>query len=675
MQTRNTYRLIWAATVLASSLLFSQASLAQQASSPTPPRRNVIIFVADGLRPGSVNPTDTPALWAIRQQGVNFVNSHSLFPTFTTANASAIATGHLLGDTGDFSNTLWVGYPTFDSGNFNLPRGTPTPFIESDEILSDLDGHYGGNYLNETTLLTAAAANGYNTATIGKLGPTAIQQIEAIAPVQRAFPFAGTALIIDDRTGALPGGPQGVPLSPALALQLADARLSPESPTRSNGYDSRADGNNGYFGDVAHAGTLEANATQQLWLADVVTKVVLPKFERDAPRPFVLVFWSRDPDGTQHFQGDSLGALSPGINGDTSRRAVQNADRNLRQILDWLDAHPAIKANTDLFVTSDHGFATISRQEISLTRRTSSQSAKQIYVDSSGKLDTHLGTLPSGFLAIDLALDMQTNLFDPDQPGAEGEANAYRQIPLIPEIYQHPVSGNGLLGLTVRNLDGSDARAIVTANGGSDLIYVPDKNPDTVRQIAGLLTTYDYVGGIFVDDQYGTVPGTLPMSAIGLVGSGKTPRPAIVVAFKTFYLNPADLQTAIEVSDTTLQEGQGMHGGFGRDCTFNNMAAIGPDFKAGFTDLAPVSNADIAPTIAHILGLVIPSHGVLKGRALVEALRGGADTIPFTAGVLKSTPANGKLTVLQFQEAGGERYPDRACYVDAASATGAAPCN
>ena len=43
---------------------------------------------------------------AVRDQGVNFANPHSLFPTFTTANASGMATGHYLGDTGDFSNTI-----------------------------------------------------------------------------------------------------------------------------------------------------------------------------------------------------------------------------------------------------------------------------------------------------------------------------------------------------------------------------------------------------------------------------------------------------------------------------------------------------------------------------------------------------------------------------------------
>jgi arylsulfatase A-like enzyme len=664
-------RVVLSALVLASLFLLAVAAPAQEPAAPKPPARNVIIFVADGLRPGSVNEKDTPALWSIRQHGVNFVNSHSLYPTVTTANASAIATGHLLGDTGDFGNALWIGYPGFATGNFNLPTGTPTPFLESDEVLADLSAHYGGNYLNETTLLTAAASNGFNTAAIGKIGPTAIQELESIAPDRRAFPFGSATIMIDDQTGTA----SGFPLSPTLVQKIIDAGLSSEAPTRSNGYGPTAAWNNGYPGNRIRPGTLHPNSTQQKWLADVATKVVLPQFQQDASRPFVLLFWSRDPDGTQHNQGDSLGTLSPGINGDTSRQGVMNADRNLRQILDWLDAHPDVKANTDIFVTSDHGFATISRQEISVTgRKTASVSAQQYYYDASGSIDTDQGMLPYGFLAIDLAVGMQTNLFDPDRPAPEGSPEPYRQIPLVPAIVQHPLMGNGLLGPDVRNPDGSDARAIVTHNGGSDLIYVPDKNPDTVRQIVSLLTTYDYVGGIFVDDQYGPIPGALPMSSIGLIGSALTPHPAIVVAFKVFYLNPGDLQSAIQISDSDLQEGQGNHGGFGRDSTFNNMAAIGPDFKAGFADPVPVSNADIAPTIARILGLDIPSHGALKGRPIVEALRGQPDALPFAAQVLESTLANGKLTVLQFQQAGGERYFDRACYVDAAAATGENPC-
>jgi hypothetical protein len=42
-------------------------------------------------RHGSVNETDTPALWAVRTHGVPFENNHWLFPTSTTANASPTA--------------------------------------------------------------------------------------------------------------------------------------------------------------------------------------------------------------------------------------------------------------------------------------------------------------------------------------------------------------------------------------------------------------------------------------------------------------------------------------------------------------------------------------------------------------------------------------------------------
>src|SRR2546427_9378118 len=118
--------------------------------------RNIILYVADGLRAGSVNALDTPTLWSIRQQGVNFANSHSLFPTFTMANASAIATGHGFGDTGVFSNVIWVGYPTYS--------GTPVPFLENDRMLVDIYSHFKGSFPTETTLLGAAAQQGYSTA-------------------------------------------------------------------------------------------------------------------------------------------------------------------------------------------------------------------------------------------------------------------------------------------------------------------------------------------------------------------------------------------------------------------------------------------------------------------------------------------------------------------------------
>src|SRR6185436_13727268 len=72
-------------------------------------QQNVILFAADGLRAAAVTPERAPAFAQVRDTGVNFSNSHSVYPTITTANASVIATGHLVGDTGDFGNTFYTG--------------------------------------------------------------------------------------------------------------------------------------------------------------------------------------------------------------------------------------------------------------------------------------------------------------------------------------------------------------------------------------------------------------------------------------------------------------------------------------------------------------------------------------------------------------------------------------
>src|ERR1044072_2965551 len=98
--------------------------LAASAQPKGPPQRNVLIFVADGLRADSVNPKDAPTFARIRRDGVNFINPHSLFPTVTTVNASAIATGHYIGDTGNFGNSLFVGRLDFGKN--------ATPFLEDD---------------------------------------------------------------------------------------------------------------------------------------------------------------------------------------------------------------------------------------------------------------------------------------------------------------------------------------------------------------------------------------------------------------------------------------------------------------------------------------------------------------------------------------------------------------
>lgn len=640
------------------------------ATAPAKPR-NVIVFVADGLRRNSVTPEVAPNLYRVRTQGVDFRNSHSVFPTFTTANASAIATGHGLGDTGDYSNTIWpgrwLGRPDPATG-----LGFVVPFLENDEILADMNTVFGGNYLGERTLLSIAREHGYQVAAIGKLGPTAIQQNDMLAWDPTGFLDSHDAILIDDSTGT----DAGIVLPIAVQEAIEAAGLAPQTPARNNGYPDASRWSNSFSGDAKFPGTLRPNTVQQQWMTDVVTKVLLPMFteapkpEADAakaePKPFLLLYWCRDPDGSQHSQGDSPLALTPGINGPTSVAGVHNADVALGGLLAWLDAHPAIKANTDVLVTSDHGFATISRREVDADGKPSVTPSANMQDDANNPLahdQEHM--LPTGFLALDLGAQLGLKVFDANQR-ATGTGSAFVQIPIADKTH-FPSVGSALLGDTVTRLDGTDAKILIATNGGSDLIYFPTGDTALLKDTLGVLASLDYVGGLFVDDKFcptpDSCPGALPLSAIGMVGASKVPRPAIVVAFKHFYLKPGDLLSGVQLSDNILKEGQGMHGGFARDQTFNNMAAMGPDFKQHFADEAPFGNMDLVPTIAHILGLDMPSVGSLKGRVATEALAPGKPATGERKTLTSAPTTDGLHTVLEYQELDGAKYYDQACLV------------
>ncbi len=660
-------RSLWISLAAAALALWPlRPSFMRGQEKAAPHARNLLIFVFDGLRAGSINETDSPTMFWIRQHGVSFANSHSLFPTFTTANASAIATGHYLGDTGDYSNQIYIGRPVFSDGNFGRPPGSYAPYIENDRVLGDLDAQFNGNYLNEETLLAGARAHGYSTAAVGKMGPAAIQDATQLNPVHGEFATPQT-IIIDDGTGT----PDGVPLAPEISAGLAAAGLPLAAPKR-----------NQPTGTNETPGTLEPNTVQQQFFTDSVSKVILPMFAKRG-KPFALLYWSRDPDGTQHFQGDSLNQLTPGINGPTSKAALKNADNNLKQILDYVNANPDLAANTDIFITADHGFATISKHDVDAAGHfTASYAAKWIYKDASGRQEVNTGFLPVGFISIDLAHELNLPLFDPDSPitGADGVRKFEPVDPTAgqqhAELRQHPVSGNGLIGGTGRIANETDAKVVVAANGGSDLIYLPHHDPELLKRIVAFLARQDYTGGLFVDDAYGKIPGALPSSTIRLIGSSPIPTPTIAIAFKTFAIDPKNpIMSEVEIADYPLQHGQGMHGSFGRSNTFQFMAAVGPDFKKEYVDPAPISNADVAPTLAHIAGLELASHGKLKGRVIEEAITGEASPARFERKVAKSASSDGKKTILLYQLMGKQAYFDRACFKIAATDSSRADCD
>jgi len=220
----------------------------------------------------------------------------------------------------------------------------------------------------------------------------------------------------------------------------------------------------------------------------------------------------------------------------------------------------------------------------------------------------------------------------------------------------HPSRSNGVIGA-----DPSKPDIVVAANGGSDLVYFPKKDRKLAARVVSVLLAQDYVSGFFVDDSFGRIAGTLPLSAINMKGSALTPMPAIAVNFRTFSTGcEQPLTCTVEIADTGLQQGQGMHGSFSRADTMNFMAAIGPGFKTGFTDEAPASNADVGKTLARILGLRIRDKGKLTGRVLAEAMPGGT-TSRYVARVMRSDPAgDGTRTVLNYQLVGTTRYFDAA---------------
>ena len=547
--------------------------LAVQAQAQPRPR-NVVLFVADGLRAGMVTPQNAPAMDRLMKAGVRFTNTHSLFPTFTMPNATAMATGHMLGDTGEFGNTIYTAFQVPGAGD------SLTPFLESDPVLGDVDEHFSGNYLNKDTVLKAARAAGLSTASIGKLGPALVFDHTERSGQQ--------TILVDDSTGRK----GGIPLGDDLRARLSAAGLPTEAPSR---------GANGQAGGADAPGTLAANVEQQRYFAEVATKAVLPLF-KERQKPFVLVFWSRDHD--------NLATLQAGLR------------------------EQGLEDTTDVILTSDHGFSTISKD--SATSYAATQTYKGVVAHQ----------LPPGLVAIDLAHDLGMPLLDPDTKGTKVEPGSF------------PSRANGLIGS-----DLAKPEVVVATNGGSDLVYVPSGDKALARRTVEALSRQDYVSGLFVSDTLGPIPGTLPLSSIALDGSAVTPMPAIVVNFRTF-------STGLRRSDHLRRRDRRHRAAAGSGHARQLLAGghpqrhgrDGPELPRPRRERHPGEQRLFPHTIAQLLDLQIPSKGRLVGRVLTEAMANGAQPSAETK-VLRSEPdACGQMTILKYQTVSTTRYFDVAGY-------------
>src|SRR3984957_4369848 len=109
--------------ILAMVLVFIATPI--RAQELTPARRGrgriVVLMVWDGLRPDFVTQRDTPNLFRMAREGVRFDRHHSIFPTLTMVNATALATGAPPGVNG------------LEGNNFYL---SPSPEIPKGEVVS-----------------------------------------------------------------------------------------------------------------------------------------------------------------------------------------------------------------------------------------------------------------------------------------------------------------------------------------------------------------------------------------------------------------------------------------------------------------------------------------------------------------------------------------------------------
>ena len=181
-----------------------------------------------------------------------------------------------------------------------------------------------------------------------------------------------------------------------------------------------------------------------------------------------------------------------------------------------------------------------------------------------------------------------------------------------------------------------DDAVVIAANGGSDYLYVPAKGRKVVENIVRFLQSREEFGAIFVDDNYGRIPGTFKMSVVHLENTAGR-NPDIIVSYN--FDKDAVVQGLKGTEYESMQGNRGMHGSFSPVDVHNTLITFGPDFKSEMKDEIPSGNIDVAPTIAHLLGLPLPDT---DGRVLFEAIKHSREHwINEWHDVLKSEPIKG----------------------------------
>ncbi len=264
---------------------------------PAGKAERVVIVVWDGLRPDSVTDEATPTLAKLAREGTTFTRHHSVYPSSTEVNGTAMATGCYPGHSGIIGNRMFI--PGIDPLR-SVATETVGTIRKGDEASS-------GKYLAVPTLAELAHAAGWRTVIAGTKNVVLLQD-RAVRP---EGDLATESVVLH----------AGDTLPPGVAKRLNEANGAPFPVTVQ------------LPNVVADAWTTKA-LTGTLW---------------NGTPPKLSVLWLSDPDFTQH----QFGPDSP-----QAHRALASSDGNLATLLGMLDAKHW-RDTTDVFVISDHGFSTV----------------------------------------------------------------------------------------------------------------------------------------------------------------------------------------------------------------------------------------------------------------------------------------------------------------------------
>jgi arylsulfatase A-like enzyme len=472
-------------------------------------------------------------------------------------------------------------------------------------VLGALDRRHGGHLFRVPTLFEVVQAKGLATATVGKSGPAFLQDHHRgglIIDEHHVWPRAAAAKF------AAAGAPlplhTPVAYDDAFALDEDNGDPTARTPMQRLRDDSASD---------PVAGTLSGNTDANRYLV----RSFLAEAMTPAALPALSVLWLRDPDTTEHQYGPGAKAV---------RDALAANDRLLGELLDRLRA-TGLAASTDVIVMSDHGHSSVAGSPLWFPPRALSGGAP-------GGIDETAGWSVSGEVRMAELLrraDPTLEVYDDHQCLLAPSLSGIRRDGTVVAPVQTDDSGALCRRAGTRYTSAVPALAgafllgrrsiVIASNGGSEYLYLPEHDRDTLERAVRALQQREQVGAIFVSaKRYPELPaGTLPMT-LARVDAGSEETPDLIVSYHAEADTP--LHGAAGIEYAAMEGNRGNHGSFSRRDVHNTLIAAGPHFRKGFVDELPTGNVDIAPTVAHLLGIPFEADG----RVLGEALAGGRDT-------------------------------------------------